>query len=165
MHSAQNTLPAALPAPVRRYLAADASGDEAAVAASFTAEATVLDEGGEQRGREAIAAWKRRTAAAYSYTATVLDSAPLPGGGVQLEVRLEGDFPTGVATVHQRFQLAGELIERLEIVPVAVARDLLGRRALVTGASKGAGAAIVRRLTAAGATVDAVARSAPAADP
>nr|BFF17502.1 hypothetical protein GCM10025730_10230 [Promicromonospora thailandica] len=40
-----------------------------------------------------------------------------------------------------------------------------GRRALVTGASKGTGAAIMARLRAAGATVLAVARTAPDAHP
>lgn len=153
-----------LPEPIRRYFAAVASNDPAAVAASFAADATVHDEGARHRGRDEIAAWNARTAAAYAYTQTVLDSAPRPEGGVRVDVRLEGDFPTGVATVHHDFQLAGELIGSLAIVPVAVARDLIGRRALVTGATKGAGAAIVRRLTAAGATVDAVARSAPADD-
>ena len=41
------------------------------------------------------------------------------------------------------------------------ARDLHGRRALVSGGTKGAGAAIARRLEAAGATVLVTARSQP----
>lgn len=46
-----------------------------------------------------------------------------------------------------------------------ISEDLSGRRALVTGGSKGAGAAVVRRLRAAGASVMTTARTRPEDDP
>ncbi|WP_436411657.1 SDR family oxidoreductase [Variovorax ginsengisoli] len=57
------------------------------------------------------------------------------------------------------FGLRDGLIETLEIRPPV---ELEGRRALVTGGTKGIGAAVVAQLTRAGATVLTTARSAPA---
>jgi len=46
-------------------------------------------------------------------------------------------------------------------MPVTISDSLAGRRALVTGGTKGTGAAIVRRLAEAGATVMTTARTMP----
>ena len=50
-------------------------------------------------------------------------------------------------------------------MPVTISGSLAGRRALVTGGSKGTGAAIAGRLTEAGATVMTTARTMPAGYP
>jgi NAD(P)-dependent dehydrogenase (short-subunit alcohol dehydrogenase family) len=50
-------------------------------------------------------------------------------------------------------------------MPVTISDSLAGRRALVTGGSKGTGAAIVRRLTEGGATVMTAARTMPGGYP
>ena len=50
-------------------------------------------------------------------------------------------------------------------MPVTISDSLAGRRALVTGGTKGTGAAIVRRLTEAGATVMTTARTMPGSYP
>jgi NAD(P)-dependent dehydrogenase (short-subunit alcohol dehydrogenase family) len=50
-------------------------------------------------------------------------------------------------------------------MPVTISDSLAGRRALVTGGSKGTGAAIVRRLAEAGATVMTTARTMPGSHP
>jgi short chain dehydrogenase len=50
-------------------------------------------------------------------------------------------------------------------MPVTISDSLAGRRALVTGGSKGTGAAIAGRLTEAGATVMTVARTMPGGYP
>jgi NAD(P)-dependent dehydrogenase (short-subunit alcohol dehydrogenase family) len=58
----------------------------------------------------------------------------------------------------QDLDLPGAEIERVILV---VNEDLTGRRALVTGGSRGTGAAVVRRLRQAGATVLTTARTQP----
>ena len=55
--------------------------------------------------------------------------------------------------------------ETVTAMPVTINDRLDGRRALVTGGSKGAGAAIVARLAEAGATVMTTARTMPASYP
>src|SRR5258708_12721349 len=50
-------------------------------------------------------------------------------------------------------------------MPVTISDSLAGRRALVAGGTKGTGAAIVRRLAEAGATVMTTARTMPASYP
>src|SRR5260221_4337892 len=50
-------------------------------------------------------------------------------------------------------------------MPVTISESLAGRRALVTGGTKGTGAAIVRRLAEAGATVMTTARTMPGSYP
>ncbi len=123
----------------------------------FHADAVVHDEGGTFRGHEAIKAWKQAAAAKYQYRLQPL-GVSRSGDTWKLLARVTGNFPGGVADLMHVFVLQDDRIAALEIrSPV----ELEGRRALVTGGTKGIGAAVVAQLTQAGATVLSTARTRP----
>lgn len=148
----------AIPAAVTRYLASNTSLDKSVLDGCFHPDAVVHDEGGSFRGIEAIKAWKEVAAAKYQYRLQPLGIAR-SADTLKLLVKVTGNFPGGVADLMHIFVLKGGRIAALEIrSPV----ELEGRRALVTGGTKGIGAAVVAQLTQAGATVLTTARSRPA---
>jgi ketosteroid isomerase-like protein len=104
------------PPAVTRYLAASDAGDPAAIAECFTSDATVLDEGAVHRGRAEIRAWREGVAAKYTFTSTVTCSEPLDEDHHRVAVRIEGDFPGGVADLTYRFGLRDGLVADLAIV-------------------------------------------------
>src|SRR5882757_6476890 len=97
------------PLVVTRYLAAADAGDFPALAGCFTSDGTVLDEGRTYRGREELAG-------TWTYTSSVTASEPVSAQVYQVNVRVEGDFPGGVADLTYRFTLREGLIEDLSIV-------------------------------------------------
>jgi NAD(P)-dependent dehydrogenase (short-subunit alcohol dehydrogenase family) len=151
-------MPFSLPAAVKNYLESKGNPDKSVLSSSFHADAVVFDEGKTFQGLEAIAAWQSAGEAKYQYTLTML-GALRHGNTVKLLAQVKGNFPGAVADLMHVFTLRGELVASLEIrSPV----ELEGRRALVTGGTKGIGAAVVAQLTQAGATVLTTARSRPA---
>jgi ketosteroid isomerase-like protein len=104
----------ALPTPIQAYLHADASGDIAAVAACFTDDAQVSDEGQWIRGVAAIEDWKRRSKAKYRYAVEPL-SVAAQAEIVRMLARLTGDFPGSPLEVTYTFKLRGDRIASLEI--------------------------------------------------
>lgn len=104
----------ATPPVVTAYLAAADAGDVPALLACFTAGATVHDEGRTYRGHDEIRGWREGAASAFSYTTTVTGSEATPAGHL-VRVRLEGDFPGGVADLAFRFTLRGGLVTELAI--------------------------------------------------
>lgn len=146
-----------LPAVVTRYLQSKGHPDKALLADVFDSEAVVFDEGGTFRGLRAIQDWQRASEAKYQYTLTPLGVSS-SSNSVKLLARVKGNFPGEVADLMHIFTLWEDRIESLEIRnPV----ELEGRRALVTGGTKGIGAAVVAQLTKAGATVLTTARHQP----
>lgn len=111
----------ALPAVVTTYLTAHKARDVAAALSSFTADATVTDEGHTVRGRDAIGAWLNKAGSEYTFTTTFTSATVSDRDHVDVDVdivqRLEGNFPGGSADLHYRFTLAGDLIGRLVIEP------------------------------------------------
>jgi len=105
-----------LPATVTAYLTAHRTHDVEAAVATFTSDATVTDEGRTHRGHDEIRAWLSRTSSEYTYTTTFI-GATVNGADVDVRQRLEGNFPGGVADLHYRFTLHGDLIARLAIAP------------------------------------------------
>lgn len=107
----------ALPAVVTTYLNAHRSRDVAAALRTFTEDAAVTDEGHTARGREAIAAWLAGAGSEYTFTTTFTGATMSDAAHVDAAQRLEGDFPGGVADLHYRFTLDGDLIRELTIEP------------------------------------------------
>lgn len=102
-----------LPPPIAAYFAADRA-DAAAVAACFTDDAIVTDEGKTHRGRAAIAAWKSSTSTQYSYTSTPIAIADADGRTV-VTCHLVGNFPGGEIDLRHIFAIADGKIAALEI--------------------------------------------------
>jgi NAD(P)-dependent dehydrogenase (short-subunit alcohol dehydrogenase family) len=155
----QTTSPA-YPDAIAHYLASHEGADPAQLAGSFHEDAVVKDEGAVHRGRAAIAEWRRAAQARYRFRLTPLGLLKDSAETFRLLARVEGSFPGGRAELIHVFTLRDGLVASLEIrSPV----ELEGRRALVTGGTKGIGKAVVAQLVQAGATVLTTARSRPEA--
>ena len=55
--------------------------------------------------------------AEFTFTTEFTGAMTTDAANVDVVQRLEGDFPGGVADLHYRFTLDGDLISRLEIEP------------------------------------------------
>jgi len=104
-----------LPAPIRAYLAARECHDDEAAVRAFAPHATVTDEGRVHTGTEDIRAWRRRTSTEYTYTTEVTGVRRDRADVWVVAVRLEGDFPGGVANLDQRFTVRDGAIAELTI--------------------------------------------------
>jgi ketosteroid isomerase-like protein len=98
---------------VATYLWAADQRDPEGLAACFTADATVLDEGVTYTGRDEIRSWREKTIGQWEYTTTVLGSESVSPQEFRVTVRLDGNFPGGTAEITQRFTLADGLISAL----------------------------------------------------
>ena len=149
-----------LPTPVARYLDAANANDADAVAACFTHDAHVLDEARDHDGSAAIRDWAAKARRLYRFRADPRSFEPVPDGGT-VTAHLTGDFPGAPADLRYRFRIAGDRVADLEITLRDPRAELTGRRVIVTGGGQGIGAAVVRRLRNAGATVFTTTRTAP----
>jgi ketosteroid isomerase-like protein len=104
-----------LPNAVAAYFIADEVDGEA-VAACFTDDAVVKDEGHVYNGRAAIKKWKEEASTKYTYTSERL-ACEEQDGKVVVTCRLTGNFPGSPVDLRFRFELAGEKIASLEVVP------------------------------------------------
>jgi ketosteroid isomerase-like protein len=110
-------LPDNVPDVVGRYFDFAARRDVEAIVALFTDDATVIDEGETRRGIDAIRAWQTGPVAKYEYTTTIADSEALGGDQYRVAVRLEGNFPGGIADLNYDFAVDGNRVSRLRIAP------------------------------------------------
>lgn len=106
----------ALPGPIARYFAADKGSDPASLAACFTFDGTVVDEGNTYAGRDAIRQWLANASIQYTYTVEPFALAH-DDGRIVVTSRLAGNFPGSPVDLRYRFALEGDLIAALEIVP------------------------------------------------
>jgi ketosteroid isomerase-like protein len=105
-----------LPAPIAGYFDADRAGDADAVAASFSKDAIVRDEGKERRGRDAIRAWKIGSSQAFTYAVEPF-AVVAEGDRTSVTSHVTGDFPGSPIDLRYLFTLEGDAIAALEIVP------------------------------------------------
>lgn len=106
-----------LPAVVTTYLTAHRTRDVATALSAFTADAEVTDEGHTFRGRDAIGSWLGSAGGEYTFTTEFTGATTTDATRIDVVQRLEGNFPGGVADLHYRFALDGDLISRLVIEP------------------------------------------------
>ncbi|MFA4929455.1 MAG: nuclear transport factor 2 family protein [Patulibacter sp.] len=108
-----------IPTVITRYQQAEQDADWTALADCFLPEGVAFDEGRTHVGREEIAAWRTAVAAAVTFTSTVVERRALGADGFKLVLRLEGDFPGGVAELDFLFALRDERIAALVILPAS----------------------------------------------
>ncbi|MGB3353281.1 MAG: nuclear transport factor 2 family protein [Mycobacterium sp.] len=106
-----------LPSVVTTYLTAHRTRDAATALSTFTADAAVTDEGHTFRGREAIGTWLSSAGGEFTFTTEFTGATTTDAAHIDVVQRLEGNFPGGVADLHYRFTLDGDLISRLVIEP------------------------------------------------
>ena len=104
-----------LPMPVAAYFIAD-KGDSEAVSQCFTENAVVKDEGHTYHGRAAIKQWKADVSAKYEYTSDLLACEQKDDRTV-VTSRLTGNFPGSPVNLRFFFELEGDKVALLEIIP------------------------------------------------
>jgi hypothetical protein len=103
------------PAVISRYLIAANEQNPEALAACFTEDGTVLDEGNTYTGRDEIIAWRHDTNK-WTYTTELTSSESISPEEYRITVHLEGDFPGGVVDLNYKFVLRDGLIAALSVV-------------------------------------------------
>jgi L-serine deaminase len=104
-----------LPPIVAAYFVADNRHDAAAVAACFTPEGMVTDEGHDYRGHAAISGWKRATTEKYAVTTAPLSLAENAAGGCTVRARVSGSFPGSPLDIDFAFSFERDQIASLRI--------------------------------------------------
>lgn len=103
-----------LASPIRTYFNARAPQDGDALAAAFTADAIVHDEGRSHRGPQAIRDWWLAAKAKYRHHAEPMEVAEA-GGKIVVKAKVTGDFPGSPAVLSFAFGLDGGRICDLSI--------------------------------------------------
>lgn len=103
-----------LPAPIQTYFSAVAPQDGLLLAAAFTRDAIVHDEGQSHVGPEAICQWWQAAKAKYRHRAEPLEMTEI-GGKIVVRARVTGDFPGSPAVLSFAFGLSGPRIRDLRI--------------------------------------------------
>ncbi|MFF3577357.1 nuclear transport factor 2-like protein [Streptomyces mirabilis] len=109
--------PDTLPEVITRYLTAHRAHDTAVALATFTQDATVIDDGNTYQGTTAIERWLNRSATEFTYTTELTGAERTDASHYTATQHLEGDFPGGTVDLRYRFTLRGDLVERLVIEP------------------------------------------------
>jgi ketosteroid isomerase-like protein len=103
------------PDAITRYLKSADERDAQALAACFTDDGSVVDEGKTYRGRAEIIGWRENLASQFEYTTEVLSSEPASEETYRVTVRVVGNFPGGTADLGYDFELRDGLISALSI--------------------------------------------------
>lgn len=148
-----------LPAPLRRYFAAESARDVEAAVQCFPSDGMVKDEGRTHSGHEALRRWKLTSHEKYEYRVVPLGASESESRWKVL-AKVTGTFPGSPVDLIHEFLLDGDHIRSLEIRPPA---ELEGKRVVVTGGTQGIGRATAATLEQSGARVLVIARTAPEA--
>lgn len=107
--------PTDLPATIRAFLEAHLARDADRAHAGFATDAVVTDQGETFAGSASIRDFLQHAGSEFTYTSRLLGAERLDDARWVALVRLEGDFPGGVAELPYRFVLDGGSIARLDI--------------------------------------------------
>ncbi|MEP9365210.1 nuclear transport factor 2 family protein [Nocardioides sp. CN2-186] len=110
-----NTHTAQLPATIRAYLGAQEARDADAALALLSPGAVISDVGESFSGQDGLRRFVTEAGAEFTVVTTIT-GVRRDGDAWVVGHHLEGDFPGGTANLDYRFALAGELIERIDIV-------------------------------------------------
>ncbi|HVG52417.1 MAG TPA: nuclear transport factor 2 family protein [Xanthobacteraceae bacterium] len=100
---------------IAAYFDASNARDAKKVAACFTPDAVVVDEGHERKGIPAILEWKDWAEKKYQPVSEVLGSEDAAGKTV-VQSRVSGTFPGSPVVLKFEFTLEGGKIVRLQVV-------------------------------------------------
>ena len=117
MITSTGILPSELPETIRDFLTAHAARDVDAAARAFTPTAVVVDEGRTFRGSGEVRDFLRNAGAEFTYTTELVGAQRIDATRWVAVIRLEGNFPGGVAELRYRFATDGSLITELVIAP------------------------------------------------
>src|SRR5579859_523869 len=104
-----------LPDVITSYLEAHQARRLDAAIGSYTADASVTDEGKTYSGADEIRAWLARSASEYTYTMHRTAAEKIDDDHYDVTHHLEGNFPGGHVDLHFRFTLLHGRIARLVI--------------------------------------------------
>lgn len=104
-----------LPLSLCTFLTAHAAHDVGASLQTFTADVIVIDQGERYVGTARAREFLERAGSEFTYTTELLTVDRQDADRWVVGIRLEGDFPGGVADLDYRFGLDHDLIRELTI--------------------------------------------------
>lgn len=104
-----------LPTVVRDYLAASVVHDADAASSLLVDDAVVVDQNETFRGRDEVYAFLRDAGSEFEYSTEQIGARRVDDDHWVVTVRLEGNFPGGLAELDYRFTLRGDLVAELII--------------------------------------------------
>ncbi|MCF6376330.1 nuclear transport factor 2 family protein [Nocardioides KLBMP 9356] len=104
-----------LPATIRAFLAAHTVREADAALRTFTHDPVVVDQDETFSGTEEVSDFLRNAGAEFTYTTELVSARREDATHYVVVNHIEGDFPGGVADLHYRFTLTGDLISELRI--------------------------------------------------
>lgn len=104
-----------VPATIRTFLDAHVGGQQHVAVRAFAVDAVVTDQGKAFRGVDDIGAFLNHASSEFTYTTEETGAEKIDDQHWIVGVRLEGDFPGGVADLRYRFTMVDEKITELHI--------------------------------------------------
>ena len=108
-----------LPDPVQRYFDVVDGDEPEALVALTTPDVVVVDDGATWQGHDGVREWRAKVVRQWDYTTELTGVRSAGSSSHVVTAHLEGNFPGGEVDLNYSFDLAGDLIDRLEISPRA----------------------------------------------